>query len=280
MAKKAAVRKATKTATAKKPKAPDAENAASKAKPVKAPKAKPIKAPAPIERDDAQEEALFHYHAPKIDAQKEKVAKAVGDLRNLYKAAKADGLEKPDFDIAAALKTPELEAKYRGKLARTVQVAGWVGSDIGQLSFADQLGDPDRTPAADRAYQEGRRAGLQGDRAAPGYDPSTEQHRKYMQGFHEAMESRIKQNIKPPQQVEEPAPKPGANQLETPRGGAVPPLPDNVQPLAMTRAQFEHHRAQAAAAAAAEKAGIDASDEKEAYEDDFDVESIFKKKAN
>lgn len=266
MAKKATAKKATKPAAKKpkeaSPKAPKAEKAA------KAPK------PAPIERDDAQEEALFHHHAPKVKAQKDKVAKAVADLRNLYKAAKADGLEKVDFDIAFSLETPEQEAKQRAKLARVVQVAGWVGSDIGQLSFADQLGEPDRTPAADRAYQEGRRAGLQGDRAAPGYGPSTEQHRRYMAGFHDAVEARVKQNIKPPVQAEEEKPA----KLDKPARAAAapPPLPANVQPLAMTRSQFEHQRAQAAAA----KAGIDASDEEEADEDDFDAESIFKKKAN
>ena len=265
MTKKPAAKKATKSAAAKKPKEAAAPKTPKAEKPTKAAK------PAPIERDDAQEEALFHHHAPKVKAQKDKVTKAVADLRNLYKAAKADGLEKVDFDIAFSLETPEQEAKQRAKLVRVVQVAGWVGSDIGQLSFADQLGEPDRTPAADRAYQEGRRAGLQGDRAAPGYDPSTEQHRRYMAGFHDAVDARVKQNIKPPVQAEEEKPKPAR------AAAAPPPLPANVQPLAMTRSQFEHQRAQAAAA----KAGIDASDEEEADEDDFvDAESIFKKKAN
>ena len=206
-------------------------------KPAKAPKAEKAtesKVTSKIEVDDAQEQALFNHHFPKIQAAKEQLESANSALRALYKAAKADGLTKPDFDIGAAVATAEKEAKLRAELMRTVQVAKWCGSDIGQLAF--DLAD--RVPAVDRAHEEGRVAAQRGETAKPGYDPSTEQHREYMRGFHEATEAKIKAGIQKLEPADDSDELDGVEDYDD--------LPAEIaaveSPIIMNRADFERQR--------------------------------------
>ena len=42
----------------------------------------------------------------------------------------------------------------------------------------------DRTPAVDMAFDEGVRDATENKAAKPGYDPSTPQHARYLEGFH------------------------------------------------------------------------------------------------
>jgi hypothetical protein len=144
---------------------------------------------------DEEEKALFLNHMPKIRALKEALNTANSNLRNAYKSAKAQGgFEKADFDYAFELETAEKEAKARAKIARNLKIAKIVGSDLG--AQLDMFLEPTRVPAADRAYEEGRTDAMQNVAAKPKYDPSTEQYRKYMEGFHSVSESRIKDGIK------------------------------------------------------------------------------------
>lgn len=160
--------------------------------PPKASKPEPVKFNSEL---DQEEKALFLNHMPKIRAAKEALATANSNLRNLYKKAKAEGgFEKTDFDHAFELETAEKEAKTRAKIARQLKIAKIVGSDLG--AQLDMFLEPVRTPAADRAYEEGERRAMEGAQANPSYDPSTEQYRKYMEGFHSVSESRIKDGIK------------------------------------------------------------------------------------
>ena len=149
------------------------------------PKAKPSKAGHKIfNNDDPEAKSLFLQHNKEIEIQRAKLARAGSDLRNLYKSAKAQGgFEKADFDYAAEVKTAEAEAKTRAKIVRRLQIARYMGSDLGaQLDF---FNEPDRTPAVDRAYNEGETASMQNEKAAPAYAPDTEQFRMYMTGFHD-----------------------------------------------------------------------------------------------
>ena len=170
---------------------PKATKARKTATPPKEPRVS--KAPPRDPLTNAEDKALFLHHLPKIKAQKDKLTTAMADLRNLYKTAKADGFEKADFDIAAALETAEKEAKTKAKIARQLQVAQWLDSDLGQQ--LDMFLEPSRMPAADRAYIEGQNAAMQHLAAKPSYDPATEQHREYMRGYHEVQTKQLKAGI-------------------------------------------------------------------------------------
>jgi hypothetical protein len=91
--------KVAKAATAK------AIKAAAKASVKPKAEKKPAPAPAPAKSADIDEQKLFHQHLPVIAAQKAKIATDTSNLRNLYKAAKADGFDKYDFEIAIAIET-------------------------------------------------------------------------------------------------------------------------------------------------------------------------------
>lgn len=163
----------------------------------KAEAAKPAAAPPPAKDKandtDTQNRALFLHHLPKIADLKDKVAAATANLRNAYKTAKADGFLKDDFDAAFEIQGADGEKKKKAAIARHLQIAQWLGCDLGaqlDLFVADA-----RVPAADRSYEEGKTDCLMGKAAQPSYDPSTEQYRRYMEGFHSATESLIKSGI-------------------------------------------------------------------------------------
>lgn len=235
--------------------AADAAEARSK----KAPKAETKKAaaakPAPSSNPelDEEERALFLRHLPLVKAARDRVGTAVSDLRKLYKTAKAEGnFTKADFDTAIELETAEKEAKERAKIARKLKIAKIVGSDLGQQ--LDMFLEPVRVPAADRAYDEGKTDALQGISAKPAYDPSTEQYRKYMEGWHEAQAKMVKGGIgKLPEAVEEDA----KEKAKAPPSSKKPmtdetPPPAQTSGVPLTRAQFRAQQEAAKAAAAAE----------------------------
>jgi hypothetical protein len=194
--------------------------------PPKPPKSAPIaqRYNSPI---DEESKALFLQTLPKIADLKGKIARATADLRNAYKTAKKDGFTKNDFDVAFALQQAEGEKAKKAAIARDLTIAKWLGCDLG--SQLDLFAQDERVPAVDRAYSEGERDSLQGVAAKPDYDPSTEQYRSYMKGFHDASEKRVKAGIQP---LEEKTEK--AEEISPPTSG-VP----------LTRSQF---RAQQAAA--------------------------------
>ena len=103
------------------------------------------------------------------------------DLRNTYKLLRAElGITKKDADFAIALaddEDDEMMAEHR----RRMQLARWEGHAIGTQS--DLFDDVDRTPAADRAFAEGKKAGLSGETKRCDYAPETEQYRQFMSGW-------------------------------------------------------------------------------------------------
>jgi hypothetical protein len=171
--------------TAKAPKAPKAKAA----KPPKPAKAKP----GHNEAGDDERRALFLSDVAKRKRLLEAKDAAVAALRNHAKSIKADGFTVAQVNFAIRLQTPEGEEAAREKIANEIQSAKWVGSPLGtQFSFDLQ----DRTPAVDRAYDEGKQAHMEGKRAAPPYDPSVPQHAKWLEGYHSAQSAALK-GIKP-----------------------------------------------------------------------------------
>lgn len=144
---------------------------------------------------DREEKALFlNHHLPTIRRLRALMATASSNLSNAYKKAKAEGgFTKDDFDTAFAVETAENEARERAAIARKLKIAKMMGSSLG--AQLDMFLEPDRTPAADNAFAEGESDAMQNKPARPKYDPSTEQARKYLEGFHSVSEKLIKEGI-------------------------------------------------------------------------------------
>jgi hypothetical protein len=115
---------------------------------------------------------------------KKKVADA--DFKNVCKSAKAE-MGNGAVEIIKeliALEEPEGEAALRAKLQRQADALRWAGVALGaQIELA--LGEVDRTPSVDRAFDEGKKTSAENKPAKPSYDPSTPQYRAYMDGYAE-----------------------------------------------------------------------------------------------
>jgi hypothetical protein len=110
-------------------------------------------------------------------------------------ALKADDYKVLHMQIADDLSgSPKQEAKVHAAVHDRLQVALWVGHPMG--AQLDLFAQPDRTPAVDRARDEGKQASMENRPAKPPYDPSTPQHQAYMEGFHED-QTRIQKGFKP-----------------------------------------------------------------------------------
>lgn len=175
---------------AKADKAAAAAKAAPKAKTTKAEKkaAEVVKeqqsnSAQPASGNNSDDKALFLHHLPKVADAKAKITAATNALRLLYKTAKADGFLKKDFDDAFEMQGEEGEKKKKAAIARSLQIAQWLGYDLG--TQLDLFAQDERVPAEDRAYAEGETASMQGKSASPDYHPSTPQHRAYMKGYHD-----------------------------------------------------------------------------------------------
>jgi hypothetical protein len=83
-----------------------------------------------------------------------------------------------------ALQDPEGEAEIRANLKLRADAMRWAGLPLGtQIELA--LGEVDRQPAVDRAFDEGKRQSAEGKPAKPPYDPSTPQYRAFLDGYSE-----------------------------------------------------------------------------------------------
>ncbi len=142
------------------------------------PKKEKVRFNSPIDEGD---KARFLHHLPTVMAGRERVASAVASLRALYKTARSDGFNKVDFDYAEQVTTPDKEKSTKEGIRRRLLIARFMGSDLGHQ--LDLFSEPERVPAVDRAYEEGQTASMQNKPASPPYDPSTEQYRKWLDGW-------------------------------------------------------------------------------------------------
>jgi len=146
--------------------------------------------------DEENRKLFLNVHLPEIKKLRDRVNSAVGTLRKAYKSAKAEGsFTKADFDTALEMEDAEREARAKARIARQLVIARYMGAGLG--AQLDLFMEPDRTPAVDIAFDEGKKDALENKPAKPKYDPSTEQHRNYMEGYHSVSEQRVKEGIKP-----------------------------------------------------------------------------------
>ncbi len=143
---------------------------------------------------DEGDKARFLQYLPRVISLRLAVASDTSDLRNAYKAAKAHGFSKADFDYAIAVQTPEREASTKENIRRRLLVAKWMGSDLG--SQLDLFSEPPRMSTEERAYAQGANASAANMAAKPPYAPTDPAYAEYMRGFHDHQAAIVKAKIK------------------------------------------------------------------------------------
>jgi hypothetical protein len=154
--------------------------------------AKPTKA-AGSNSVDPDKRALFLSDKEAFAKASERLKKAQSAVRTLGKTIKADGFSMRQVKLAIQLETPEGEADFKSSVANDLLAAQYVGASIGsQLAM---FMEPDRTPAVERAYEEGQKASMTNGQPKPPYDPSTPQAAQWLKGFHDDTERRTRAGI-------------------------------------------------------------------------------------
>lgn len=130
---------------------------------------------------DSEERELFASHRTiwnGLTAQQklldEKWSRAKGAL-------KGDGFKVLHMQIADSLINPKGEKKIHAEVRDRLWVARMIGHALGKQM--DLFEAPDRTPAVDRAYDEGRTASIDNEPRKPPHHPSTAQYGEWLRGY-------------------------------------------------------------------------------------------------
>ena len=170
-------------------------------KPAKEPKAPKAEKPKPKivnmgdNSVDPDTRALFLSDKEKWKRLDDAVKKATGARRAHEKAVKGDGFLLTQIKFVVACEAEGGEEEERSKIANNLLAARYCGLSLG--TQMELFLEPDRTPAIDRAYDEGAQASMESKTANPPYDPSTPQYQEWLRGFNDDTERRISAGIKP-----------------------------------------------------------------------------------
>lgn len=104
-----------------------------------------------------------------------------GDMNAVYKRLKDLGWTKKDIEFALTLEEKDV-GQVVADFERKIRIAKLFGHQVGrQLDLMDK----DRTPQADRAYEEGMAAGRLRKSASNPYGPGSQEHQRWQEGFNE-----------------------------------------------------------------------------------------------
>lgn len=146
---------------------------------------------------DDQKQALLLQGVGKIEKLEAQKASLIADIRNERKRLKADGFAKEEVDYALWLRKSD-DGEASARIEMQIRIARWTGHALGYQ--AELFGDGvDRTPSVDRAYVEGKVAGMAGESAVlpQKWGPGSEQADKWMSGWHAGQEVLLSGGIKP-----------------------------------------------------------------------------------
>jgi len=132
---------------------------------------------------EAEKQALFLKGLTDLETLIEEKNEVMADLRNQRKRIISYGFEAWQINYALNLRKQENDEaiEHRRQEAR---IARFLSHPIG--TQPDMLDDVDRTPAVDRAFQNGKVAGAEGKTAQSPHSPGTEQDQSWLKGWHEA----------------------------------------------------------------------------------------------
>lgn len=129
----------------------------------------------------AESRALHFHHFNAIEAQKATVKAAQDVLKKMRKTAKADGCVMADLDYMARCADLEDPSIVPAELSRRAEIASWFALPV---NFQPDM-FTDRTPIDDRAFEEGKAAGLRGKDPTPAYDENSVPGQAWLKGWHD-----------------------------------------------------------------------------------------------
>lgn len=145
---------------------------------------------------DDQLQALFFQSKRDYERMLGLKKKADADFRNCCKRIKAE-LGKRGVDeikLAVLLGDENGEADAKADIESTIRIMRWMGIPVGTQGDLFPANDP--TPITDRAFAEGRRHALAGDRRSNPHHHTTEAARHYEMGYDKGQEEQITGGIK------------------------------------------------------------------------------------
>lgn len=169
---------------------------------------------------DAERRALTAQHVPMYEKALRAKKDADAEFKNVCRRIKAEGgAEQVDrVKDQIALADPKTADKLKAAVQRQIEVMEWLGAiPVGtQLSLFGE----DRTPAVDRARNEGHQAGVSGQSMRPPYAPELPQYTAWVEGWQagQAETFNIQKLDTPPPAGN--APPPASDTIGMPAGNA------------------------------------------------------------
>lgn len=134
---------------------------------------------------DDEIHALTLQHKKKYESALAKKKAADADLKVVCKVLKSDlgdhGLK--DIKDMIAAEESGFDEKFQAELERKARLARWLGMDIGAQADLFDFGAV-KPGVAERAYEDGKRAGLAGQECKPPFDGGSEGHQRFVEGWH------------------------------------------------------------------------------------------------
>lgn len=165
---------------------------------------------------DIERQALHFRHVSEYESSLAAKKSADADLKNTAKRIKAEGGSMRAVKLTIELRTPEGEDAVRARLAELQEVAQWNGVGIQVDMFADE-----RQPSEDKAFEEGKRAGMKGEPRKPPHDPSVPQHGRWLDGYTEGNAAMASAGFKQLTPVEQAAGSDGIDFRKGDRNGSL-----------------------------------------------------------
>ncbi|TIX28825.1 hypothetical protein [Mesorhizobium sp.] len=131
--------------------------------------------------DEAMQALHLNNHVPSYERALKAKKDADAAFKNVCKLIKAEGGTVAAVKLTLDLRTPEGEAKLKAQIEESIRVARWSNLPVG--TQGDIFG-PDRRPPEERAFDEGKLAGMSGKDCKPPHAPDTEAYNKWVEGWH------------------------------------------------------------------------------------------------
>lgn len=137
------------------------------------------------ELSEAEKQALFLSGLGELESLLEEKNEIVADVRNQRKRIISYGFDPWEIDFALKLRKSE-DAEAIERRRKEAVIARFLNHPIG--TQPDMFDEPDRTPAVDKAFADGRVAGASGKTAQPPFGGGTEQEQAWLKGWHQGQE--------------------------------------------------------------------------------------------
>lgn len=112
---------------------------------------------------EEQRQAIFFGHKGTYEKALAKKKAMDAQFKVACKLIKSEGTKLADVKLAIELEDPEGSTEMRDRFQRQLEVARWVGAPVGtQFQLFE-----DRTPLEDKVRDDGKRAGIKGEKCEP-----------------------------------------------------------------------------------------------------------------